>query len=49
MAVNDIIKYIGDFTQLLSVNKRIGIYSLSAEIEFQEIKKNERCNTCGHL
>ena len=39
MAVNDIIKYIGDFGQLLSVNKRIGIYSLSAKIQFQEIKK----------
>ncbi|EJC0271706.1 ThiF family adenylyltransferase [Salmonella enterica] len=46
-AFNDIIKYLGGFGDILSVNKRIGIHSSKCSFEFQDIKKNPRCKVCA--
>ncbi len=49
MGVNDIIRYLGELGEPLSVNQRIGIHSLKDKIEHQRIPKNKDCKICGHL
>lgn len=49
MAMNDIIRYLGDFGELMSKNRRVGIHSLKSQMEFQEMPKNTECKICGHL
>ena len=44
---SDIVKYLGGFGDVLSVNKRIGIHTQSIKIEAQGIKLNKTCMTCG--
>jgi len=48
-AAGDVIKYLGGFGQILSVNKRIGIHSSDIKIETQSLSTNKECNICGHL
>ncbi len=49
VAMNDILRYLGGYGKILSVNKRIGIHSLETKIEIQEIVKSKDCEICGHL
>lgn len=46
-AFTDIIKYLGQFGQVLSKNQRIGIHSASASIEIQNLYKNKDCPVCA--
>lgn len=46
IAANDILKYLGNFGEILSVNKRIGIYSNSLKIETQDFSINTECQVC---
>lgn len=43
---NDIIKYLGNFGNILSVNRRIGIHTNNIKIETQEYKINKECPIC---
>jgi len=45
-AFTDIIKYLGDFGEVLTKNKRIGIHSASPKIEIQNLYKNKECPIC---
>ncbi|TBR37457.1 ThiF family adenylyltransferase [Marinomonas agarivorans] len=45
-AVGDIIRYLGEFGDVLSMNKRIGIYSNSIKIQEQSIDINLKCRVC---
>ena len=47
MASNDILKYLGGFGEILSLNKRIGVYSSEIKIETQDMIINPLCNVCG--
>lgn len=46
-AFNDIMKFLGEYGEILSVNKRIGIHTQRVEIETQTITKNEKCRQCS--
>lgn len=46
-AAGDIIKFLGKFAEVQSINKRIGIHSAIAKIETQPLDKNEECKICG--
>lgn len=46
-AFGDIIKYLGDFGEILSRDMRIGIHSSKPEIEMQPIPINHECTVCG--
>ncbi|ENM3741816.1 HesA/MoeB/ThiF family protein [Vibrio cholerae] len=46
-AFNDIMKFLGGYGEILSVNKRIGIHTQRVEIETQIINKNEACKKCS--
>lgn len=48
-AAGDIIKYLGKICIPLSANKRIGIHSLKAEIEIQEMPRNDKCKVCSQI
>lgn len=45
-ATGDIIKFLGEFGNILSINKRIGIYSNSIDIQEQIIDLNLECKVC---
>lgn len=45
----DIIKYLGDFGTIHSLNKRIGIWSHNFKIEEQNSERNPNCPECSHL
>lgn len=44
---NEAIKFLGDFGEILSKNKRIGIHSVKPEFEFQTLTPNSRCLICS--
>lgn len=46
-AFNDIMKFLGEYGEILSINKRIGIHTQRIEIETQTINKNETCIQCS--
>jgi len=43
----DIIKYLGGFGTVQSINKRIGIWTDSLRMEWQEYTRNPECEICG--
>ena len=45
----DIIKYLGDFGQIHSKNKRFGLWTHSMEIETQDCSLNPSCKFCSQL
>lgn len=49
LAVNDALKYLGNYGEITSVNKRVGIHSLTAKIEQHAMLKNSECAVCGRL
>lgn len=46
-AFSDIARYLGDFGNILSINRRIGIHTGSLKIEEQVIIPNKVCSVCG--
>lgn len=46
-ATLDIIKYLGGFGEIQSLNKRIGIWTDSLKIECQDYQQNQNCNLCA--
>lgn len=46
-AFNDIMKFLGEYGEILSINKRIGIHTQRIAIETQVINKNEKCKQCS--
>lgn len=48
-AALDIIKFLGNFGQIQSLNMRIGIWSHDLHIEKQDYKLNPSCEICGSL
>lgn len=48
-AFMDIIKFIGKFSEPLSMNKRIGIHMDKIFIETQHIHKNKECKICSKI
>jgi len=44
----DILKYLGNFGIIHSLNKRIGIWTNNFTIEQQECSKNPNCKICGY-
>ncbi len=49
MALNDIFKFLGEYGEISSINKRIGIYPLIPKIEEQLFERKMNCKICGHL
>lgn len=45
----DILRYLGGFGTVLTLSKRIGLWSHSLKVETQECKRNKRCQICGQL
>lgn len=43
----DVIKFLGGFGKIHSLNKRIGIWTHDLKIEEQSCKKNPNCRVCG--
>jgi molybdopterin/thiamine biosynthesis adenylyltransferase len=48
-ALIDVLKYLGGFGTIASLNKRIGIWTHNLTIEYQDCSKNKECKTCSHL
>lgn len=48
MASLDILKYLGEFGQIKSLNKRVGLWTHDFHIEEQDCSKNPNCRVCGH-
>lgn len=46
-ATLDIIKYLGGFGEIQSLDKRIGIWTDHLKIECQNYQKNQNCNLCA--
>lgn len=47
MATLDILKYLGKFSNVQTLNRRIGIHSYKSEFEFQDFNINKDCKNCG--
>jgi hypothetical protein len=48
-AALDILKFLGNFGQIHSLNMRIGIWSHDLHIEKQDYSINPGCEVCGPL
>jgi len=48
IAAGDILKHLGQYGKILSLNKRIGIYSNELKIEVQNLEKNSKCTVCAN-
>lgn len=46
-AFNDIVKFLGKFGNILSINRRVGIHSSKTEFEFQPLTLNPECSICS--
>lgn len=46
-ATLDVIKYLGQFGTIQSMNKRLGVWTHDLKIEEQSCNKNENCVVCG--
>lgn len=47
LALLDIIKYLGNFGEISSLNKRRGLWTDSLKLDFQDCSKNNLCKTCS--
>ncbi|EJF75421.1 ThiF family adenylyltransferase [Bartonella alsatica] len=47
MCANDALKFLGDYGDLLSTDRRVGIWSSKLFIEERSLKKNPHCKVCG--
>lgn len=47
LGLMDIIKYLGEFGEIQSLNKRIGIWTNSLKIETQNCERNPDCHMCS--
>lgn len=47
MALLDVIKFLGGFGDISSLNKRMGIWTHSLKVDYQDCSKNEDCRICG--
>ena len=45
----DIVRFLGEFGTILSLNKRVGIHSCKTEFEIQKINKNPNCVICSKI
>lgn len=43
----DVLKYLGGFGEIQSLNKRIGLWTHNLKIESQDFSKNHNCKRCG--
>ena len=48
-ALIDILKYLGGFGLIASLNRRIGIWTDDLRIEIQDCSRNPECKVCSHL
>ncbi|MGE0172139.1 MAG: TOMM precursor leader peptide-binding protein [Oligoflexales bacterium] len=48
-ALIDILKYLGGFGQITSLNKRLGIWTHDLRFDSQPCQLNPSCSVCGHL
>ncbi len=46
-ATLDIIKYLGEFGEIQSLNKRVGIWTDTLKIEYQTYQQNPECTLCA--
>lgn len=46
-AVLDTLKFLGEYGQIASLNRRVGIWTHDLIVEFQKCEKNEKCPVCG--
>ncbi|WP_455475448.1 HesA/MoeB/ThiF family protein [Bartonella sp. B17] len=47
MCANDALKFLGGYGNLLSTDRRVGIWSSQLFVEERSLKKNPRCKICG--
>lgn len=47
MGLLDIIKYLGDFGEIHSLNKRVGLWTHSLKLETQDCSINPECEVCS--
>jgi len=48
LGLMDILKYLGEFGEIQSLNRRIGLWTHSLKLEVQECHKNPDCDICSH-
>lgn len=49
LASLEVIKFLSKSSEVLSLNKRIGLWTNNGEIETQNCEQNKECVVCGHL
>jgi len=47
LATMDAIKFLGEFGEVQSLNKRIGLWTHSLKLETQDFSRNPECQVCG--
>jgi hypothetical protein len=47
LAVLDIIRYLGEFGEIMSINRRMGLWTHNLKLDFQECPPNKACSVCG--
>lgn len=47
MCANDALKFLGGYGDLLSTNRRVGIWSSKLFTEERSLEKNPHCKVCG--
>ena len=48
-ATLDILRFLGEYGEIASLNKRIGIWTDNLRIEIQECNRNPKCAICGDI
>lgn len=49
LAMFDILRYLGNFGTIQSLNKRIGLWTNDLKLEKQDYSKNPKCNVCSTI
>lgn len=48
MAANDCLRFLGDFGEPLSINRRVGVWTDRLQIQCIDTPRNVDCKVCGH-
>lgn len=48
-AFADIMRYLGEYGNILSINRRVGIHSMEPRFEFQILEKQPNCPVCSKI
>ena len=49
LAMFDILRFLGDYGKIQSLNKRIGLWTHDLKLEMQDYSKNPKCKSCASI